>query len=238
LMPGFIQVPFNNLDELKKNIDDSISAIMIEPIQGEGGINPANLSFLEDVRKICDQNEILFLLDEVQSGFGRTGKLFAYEWGNFEPDILATAKGIGSGFPLGACLSNSNSCKGMIKGSHGSTFGGNPLAVSVGIEVIKIMTEDGFLERVDKNSRYLWSKLKEFEKIYNEIIEVRGAGLLLGIKTKIENNKFNDMLTKNGLLCITASDNIVRLAPPLIVEKNEIDEALQIIEKTIKEIND
>ena len=238
LMPGFIQVPFNNLDELKKNIDDSISAIMIEPIQGEGGINPANLSFLEDVRKICDQNEILFLLDEVQSGFGRTGKLFAYEWGNFEPDILATAKGIGSGFPLGACLSNSNSCKGMIKGSHGSTFGGNPLAVSVGIEVIKIMTEDGFLERVDKNSRYLWSKLKEFEKIYNEIIEVRGAGLLLGIKTKIENNKFNDLLTKNGLLCITASDNIVRLAPPLIVEKNEIDEALQIIEKTIKEIND
>jgi acetylornithine/N-succinyldiaminopimelate aminotransferase len=238
LMSGFIQVPFNNLEELNKNINDSIGAIMIEPIQGEGGINPANLIFLENIRKICDHNNILLILDEVQSGFGRTGKLFSYEWGNFEPDILASAKGIGSGFPLGACFASNNACEGMVKGTHGSTFGGNPLAVSVGIEVIRIITEEGFLEKVDKNARYLWNRLKELEKNYDEILQVRGAGFLLGIKTKTENNEFNNHLTNNGLLCITAADNIIRLAPPLIVEKNEIDQALQIIENTIKTIND
>ena len=237
LLSGFINIPFNDYEQVKKNINENISAIMIEPIQGEGGIKPANLKFLDKLRKICDENDILFFLDEVQSGFGRTGKLFAYEWANFEPDIIATAKGIASGFPLGACMSTKKACIGMHKGSHGSTYGGNPLAVSVGIEVIKIMLQDGFMERVDENARYLWEKLKILEKKYEQILEIRGAGFLLGIKTKANNLIINNILTANGLLCVPASDNIIRLAPPLIVNKNEIDEALQIIEKTLDDYN-
>ena len=235
LLDGFKQIPFNDVDELKKNIDESTSAIMIEPIQGEGGIRPANLKFLEIIRKICDDNNILFFLDEVQSGFGRTGRLFAYQWANFEPDIISTAKGIASGFPFGACLSTERACIGMTKGTHGSTFGGNPLAISVGSEVIKILLKEGFLDNVDKNARYLWKELKVFSKKYNEIIEVRGAGLLLGLKMKSNNLLINNLLTENGLLCVPASDNVIRLSPPLIVNKNEIDEALHIIENIVKD---
>ena len=212
LMPGFIKIPFNDFEEIKKNADQNTSAIMIEPVLGEGGIKPASLKFLQQVKKFCETNDILFFLDEVQTGFGRSGKLFAHEWGNFEPDIIAVAKGIGSGFPLGACLSTDRACVGMTKGSHGSTYGGSPMAVSVGIEVIKILLEDGFLSNVDKNAR-----------------------LLLGIKTKSNNIEFNNSLAKNGLLCIPASDNVLRLSPPLIVNKKEIDEALQIIKKTLLE---
>lgn len=236
LLPGFIQIPFNNLDEVKKHSDENTSGIMIEPIQGEGGIRPADLKFLEKVRKHCDNNNILFFLDEVQSGFGRTGKLFAYQWANFEPDVIATAKGIGSGFPLGACMSTNKACVGMIKGAHGSTFGGNPLAIAVGIEVIKILIEDNFLNKVDKNARFLWRQLKEFENRFDEILEIRGAGFLLGIKTKSNNIKINNLFIKNGLLCVPAADNIIRLSPPIIATQNEINEALQIIEKTLKEI--
>ena len=178
LLSGFIKIPFNDLEQVKKNIDENTSAVMIEPVQGEGGVRPADLKFLEQIRKICDENDILFFLDEVQTGFGRTGKLFAYEWGDFEPDLIATAKGIASGFPLGACMASNKACIGMVKGSHGSTFGGNPLAISVGIEVIKVLLEDGFLDKVDQNSRYLWKEMKILEEKVEEIIQVRGAGLL------------------------------------------------------------
>jgi len=235
LLPGFKKIPFNDIEKVKENIAEDTSAIMLEPIQGEGGVKPADLKFLEDIRKICDVNDILFFLDEVQTGFGRTGKLFAYLWANLEPDIIATAKGIASGFPMGACLSSSKACIGMTKGTHGSTFGGNPLAVSVGIEVIKMLTNRDFLKEVDKNSRYLWEKLKDLESTYNEIIEVRGAGFLLGIKTKSNNTEINNLLLKNKLICILANDNIIRIAPPLIITRNEIDQALQIIEKTLIE---
>ena len=234
LLSGFIKIPFNDIEQVKKNINENTSAVMIEPVQGEGGIRPADLKFLEQIRKICDENDILFFLDEVQTGFGRTGKLFAYEWGNFEPDLIATAKGIASGFPLGACMASNKACIGMVKGSHGSTFGGNPLAISVGIEVAKVLLENGFLDKVDQNSRYLWKELKILEENIDEITQVRGAGLLLGIKTKKNNLEINELLTKNGLLCVPASDNIIRLAPPLTVSNNEINEALQIIEKTLK----
>ncbi len=237
LLPGFIQVPFNDIDQVKKNIDENTSAIMIEPIQGEGGIRPANLNFIEELRKICDENDLLLFLDEVQSGFGRTGKLFAYEWTNILPDIVAAAKGIGSGFPLGACLSTKKACIGMIKGSHGSTFGGNPLAISVGIEVIKILKNENFLKDVDIKARYLWRELKKLESSISEIIEVRGAGLLLGIKTKSNNLEINKLLTENNLLCIPAGDNIIRLAPPLTISKFEIDQGLQIIENTLRKIS-
>ena len=235
LLPGFKKIPYNDIEKVKENIGDDTSAIMLEPIQGEGGVVPANIKFLEQVKRICNDNKILFFLDEVQSGFGRTGRLFAYLWTNFEPDVMATAKGIASGFPMGACLSTTKASIGMTKGSHGSTFGGNPLAVSIALEVVKILTANGFLKEVDEKSRYLWKKLKEFEKNFEEIVEVRGAGLLLGIKTKSSNIEINNMLLKNKLLCLLADDNIIRIAPPLIVSKKEIDQALQIIEKALME---
>ena len=238
MLSGFIQIPFNDIEQVKKTVNENTSAIMLEPIQGEGGINPADLNFLEKIRKICDENNILFFLDEVQSGFGRSGKLFAYEWANLEPDLMATAKGIASGFPLGACMSTNKACIGMTKGTHGSTYGGNPLAISVGKEVIKIILKEDFLENVDKVARYLWIKLKNLEKNYSEITEIRGAGLLLGIKTKTNNLEMNKLFAKNGLLCVPAGDNIIRLAPPLIISKTEVNKAIYIIEKVLNELND
>ena len=154
---------------LIKNINKEIAAILIEPIQGEGGIKPASLKFLQYIRKICDKNNILLFLDEVQSGFGRSGKLYSYEWAKIQPDILATAKGIGSGFPLGACLATNEASKGMVQGKHGSTYGGNPLAVSVGRQVLAIISDKKFLKNVDSVSRYLWQKLKKLEQHYEEI---------------------------------------------------------------------
>ena len=184
-----LKFPSMILRLLKKNVNKNTAAIMIEPIQGEGGIRPANLQFLQDIKKICEKNNLLLFLDEVQSGFGRSGKLFAHEWANIEPDIVATAKGIGSGFPMGACLSTNKASVGMTKGVHGSTYAGNPLAMSVGIEVIKIILEEGFLENVIKQSNYLWNGLKNIEAKYEGVTEIRGAGLLLGIKTKMNNEK-------------------------------------------------
>ena len=235
LLEGFVNLPFNDIEEIKKNIDGSIAAILIEPIQGEGGIRPADLKYLEAIRDICNKNDILFFLDEVQTGFGRTGKLFAYDWANLKPDLIAVAKGIGSGFPLGACMSTDKACIGMTKGTHGSTYGGNPLAISIGIEVIKILMSHGFMNKIDNNARYLWNELKVIEKEFDEILEVRGAGFLLGLKTKSNNLEVNNLLKKNGLLCVPAADNIIRLAPPLVINKKEIDEGLQIIKKTLSE---
>jgi len=236
LLPGFINIPFNDIEILKKTINENTSAVLIEPIQGEGGIRPADLIFLEQVKKVCQGIGALLFLDEVQSGFGRSGKLFSYQWANFEPDIMATAKGIASGFPMGACFATDKASIGMIKGKHGSTFGGNPLAISVGKEVIKILLEDNFLEKVDKKARYFWKKLKELQSNYEEIIEIRGAGLLLGIKTKSNNLEINNLLTKNFLLCVPAGDNIIRLAPPLTITEDEIDNGILIFEKTLKDM--
>ena len=238
LLSGFIQAPFNDLDSLTKLIDHETAAILVEPIQGEGGIRPVNLDFLKSLQKICFDNKILLFLDEVQSGFGRSGKLFAHEWANIKPDLMAVAKGIGSGFPMGACFSNNEACKGMIKGSHGSTYGGNPLSIAVGKEVLKIINTDNFLSNVDKVARYFWHKLNKLKEIYEEIVEVRGAGLLLGIKTKSENIKISTALINNKLLNVPASDNVIRFSPPLIISFVEVDEAINIIDKTLKELDD
>ena len=238
LLSGFIQAPFNDLDSLTKLIDHETAAILVEPIQGEGGIRPVNLDFLKSLQKICFDNKILLFLDEVQSGFGRSGKLFAHEWANIKPDLMAVAKGIGSGFPMGACFSNNDACKGMIKGSHGSTYGGNPLSIAVGKEVLKIINTDNFLSNVDKVARYFWHKLNKLKEIYEEIVEVRGAGLLLGIKTKSENIKISTALINNKLLNVPASDNVIRFSPPLIISFVEVDEAINIIDKTLKELDD
>jgi len=238
LLPGFCKASFNDISSLESLIDSDTAAILIEPIQGEGGIRTANLDFLKSIRGICNQNNILLFLDEVQSGFGRSGKMFSYEWADIKPDILASAKGIGSGFPMGACLSTNQACIGMSKGTHGSTYGGNALAVSVGKAVLEIIGNKNFLESVDKIARYFWKNLKELEKIHENILEIRGAGLLLGIKTKSNNLKVSQALKKNLLLNVTASENVVRLAPPLIITKEHVDDATNIIDKTFKELND
>ena len=236
LLSGFKNIPFNDEQALNKNINKETAAILIEPIQGEGGIKPASLQFLKYIRNICDKNNILLFLDEVQSGFGRSGKLYSYEWAKIKPDILATAKGIGSGFPLGACLATTKASSGMIQGKHGSTFGGNPLAVSVGREVLRIISNKKFLKNVDSISRYLWKNLKKLEGYYEEIVEVRGAGLLLGIKTKQNNVKISNILKNNRLLTVPADDNVIRLAPPLIISKKHVDDAVNIIDETFKKL--
>ncbi len=236
LLSGFKKVEFNNINKLKAAINKKTAGIIIEPIQGEGGIRPADLKFLKFVRNICTQNNILLFLDEVQCGFGRSGKLFSHEWAKIKPDIMAVAKGIGSGFPLGACLSTNKACISMIKGSHGSTYGGNPLAMSVGLEVLKIISNKKFLKKVDKLSRYFWIKLKELEIEFENIDEVRGAGLLLGIKTKISNIEFSEKLKNQKLLNVPAADNTIRLAPPLIVSYKDIDKSISIIKRVLKKI--
>ncbi len=211
---------------------------MIEPVQGEGGVRPANLDFLKSIHHICHENNILLFLDEVQSGFGRSGKLFSYEWANIEPDVMAVAKGIGSGFPLGACLATDSASIGMKKGTHGSTYGGNPLAISVGNAVLETLLKDNFLQKVDEVARYFWTKLKNLENTYDEIVEVRGVGLLLGIKTKNNNVNFSLALRKNKLLSVPADDNVIRFTPPLIINNEEVDKAISIIEQSLKELND
>ena len=236
LLSGFKKVKFNDIKKLKDAINNKTAGIIIEPIQGEGGIRPADLKFLKFVRKICDQKGILLFLDEVQCGFGRSGKLFSYQWAKIKPDIMAVAKGIGSGFPLGACLSTNKACVYMTKGSHGSTYGGNPLAMSVGLEVLNIISNKNFLKKVDEVSRYFWKRLKEIESKYNIVDEVRGAGLLLGIKTNTSNIEFSEKLKNYKLLNVPAADNTVRLAPPLIVSHKQIDESILIINKVLKEI--
>ena len=234
MLPGFIQVPFNDIKSLEKNVNETTAAIMIETIQGEGGIRTVPLSFLDKIKNICIKNDLLFFLDEVQSGFGRSGKLFSYQWSNIEPDIMAIAKGIGSGFPMGACLATNKASTYMTKGTHGSTFGGNPLAVAVGTAVINEIMSKDFLEKVDKVARYLWKELISLQKYLNEIVEVRGAGLLLGIKTKSNNTEISNLFEAHGLLTIPASDNVVRLSPPLIINKHDVDYAIQIIKKAIE----
>ena len=235
-MDGFDQVPFADHDALKKAINENTAAIMVETILGEGGIRVLPNECLVGLRKLCDEQDILLILDEVQCGVGRTGKFFAFEWAGIEPDIVPIAKGIGGGFPIGVCLVNKKVSIGMKPGTHGSTFGGNPLAMSIGNAVLDIILEKGFLEKVQEIGSYFEEQLKKLQKQYSNIItDVRGKGLLRGIQIKGDSVKFLDQLFKNKMLGVKASDNVIRLLPPLIVTKKEIDEAITIIEKTIKE---
>ena len=229
---GFDQVDFGDHDSLKKAINKNTAAIMVESILGEGGIKVIPTECLIGLRKICDENDLLLILDEVQCGIGRTGKFFAFEWSGIEPDIVPIAKGIGGGFPIGACLVNKKAGSGMKPGSHGSTFGGNPLAMSIGNAVLDIIFEKNFLDNVISQGNYFEEQLLKIKKKFPHVIEgVRGKGLLKGIKLKVENTKFINQLFEQKLLVVKASENVVRLLPPLIVNKNEIDEAISIIDK-------
>lgn len=234
---GFDQVPFGDHEAIKKAINKKTAAILLETILGEGGIKVVPDYCLKPLRKLCDENEILLILDEVQCGIGRTGKFFAFEYSGIEPDIVPIAKGIGTGFPVGACLVNKKVAVGMKPGTHGSTFGGNPLAMAVANAVLDVILKKGFMKHVQEVGVYFEKGLKDIQKKYTNVIaEVRGIGLLRGIKLNVDNGKFLDHLFKHKMLGMKGGDNVVRLLPPLIVEKKHIDQALEAISKTCSEL--
>lgn len=230
---GFDQVPFGDHDALKKAISEKTAAIMVEPIQGRGGIKVVSNESLKFFKKLCEDNDLLLILDEVQCGIGRTGKFFAFEHAGIEPDIVPVAKGLGNGFPIGACLVNKKVASVMKPGTHGSTFGGNPLAMSVGNAVLDVILKKDFLRHVEEMGKYFESELEKIRKDHPDLIEeVRGVGLMRGIKLKVDNIKFCDKLFDHRLLARQGGDNVVRLLPPLTIKKKEIDIALKAIDKT------
>ena len=227
-VPGFDHVAFNNLNELRNAITDETAAILVEPVQGEGGVRAGDLEYLKGLRQVCDEYGLLLVFDEVQCGMGRTGKLFAHEWAGVTPDVMALAKGLGGGFPIGACLATEAAAVGMVPGTHGSTFGGNPLAMTCGNAVLDVMLQDDFLDKVDRISRILWDRLEVLVAEHPTVLqEVRGAGLLLGLKCKVENRLLMANLRERKMLTVGASDNVLRLLPPLIIGETEVDEALE-----------
>ncbi|AGJ98869.1 Acetylornithine aminotransferase [Wolbachia endosymbiont of Drosophila simulans wNo] len=225
-----------NIESVKKAISNGIGVILIEPIQGQGGIKVMSEVFMKELRELCNENDILLFFDCVQCGAGRTGKLFAYEHIGIKPDICALAKGIGGGFPLGACLATEKVAKYMAVGMHGSTFGGNPLATSVGNAVLDELLSPGFLENVEIRGKSLKNKLEDLASKFPMIEEVRGKGLMLGIKVKMNNQKFAEELSHRGLLTVgVTSDNVVRILPPLIITEEEIDEGIEILTQYLSE---
>jgi acetylornithine/N-succinyldiaminopimelate aminotransferase len=232
---GFDHFNFGDHDKLKKLITKKTAAIMVETVMGEGGIKVIPGHCLRGLRKLCDEKKILLILDEVQCGIGRTGKFFAFEHSNVKPDIVPIAKGIGGGFPMGAVLMSKKAASGMIPGTHGSTFGGNPLAMSVGNAVLDVILKKGFLQNVVKTSKYFHSELKKIQIQFPSIIkDVRGVGLLVGLQLFEDQTKFIEKLMDNKLLTIRAAENVIRLLPPLTVKKSEIDLAIKIITQVCK----
>jgi acetylornithine/N-succinyldiaminopimelate aminotransferase len=230
---GFDQVPFGNMNALRNAITKETAGVLIEPIQGEGGIRPMDLDYIREVRKACDEFGILMGLDEVQCGIGRTGKLFAYEWAGIEPDVMSLAKGLGGGVPVGAVLATKKAAVGMVAGTHGSTYGGNPLSTAAVNAVLDVILADGFLDHVQEVAAYLREKAEGLVAKYPHVFKsVRGAGLMLGLVAVLPNGEVVAAATKNGLLTVPAGDNVVRLLPPLTVGKADIDEAIAILDKT------
>ena len=235
---GFDHFIFGNHKSLKKKINKNTAAIMVEPIMGEGGIKVIPDWCLKDLRKLCNQKKILLIIDEVQSGVSRSGDFFAFEQSKIKPDIVPIAKGIGGGFPIGAVLMTKKVATGMTPGTHGSTFGGNPLAMTVGNTVMDIVSSKKFLNNVKKLSKYFLSNLNLLKKKYPQVIkEIRGRGLLIGIQLQKDQTEFIKKLMDNRLLTIRAAENVVRILPPLNVKKNELDQALKIINKVCIEIS-
>jgi len=231
-VPGFDHAGFANMNEIRAAITDETAAILVEPIQGEGGIRAADLSFLRDLRGVCDEYGLLLFFDEVQCGMGRTGKLFAHQWAEIEPDVVATAKGIGSGFPLGACLATAKAAQGMTAGTHGSTYGGNPLATAVGNAVLDVLLSEGFLEQVDRRGKLLGRRLGDLVAKHPRVYaEARGAGLLRGLKCHPPAGELLTALREAGLLAVPAAENVLRIIPPLIVSEEEIETAVGILDE-------
>ena len=228
---GFDQVPFGDLKALKSAITPETAALMIEPIQGEGGLRVVSPEWLRTLRGLCDEHGLLLIMDEVQTGIGRTGKLFAHEWSGVTPDILSSAKGIGGGFPMGACLATGEAARGMVVGSHGTTFGGNPLAMAVGNAVLDIVLAPGFLEQVRQTGLLLKQRLASLKDRHPDIVdEIRGEGLMMGLRLVVPNTEFAAAARDEHLLVIPAGDNVVRLLPPLIIGEAEVSAALDKLE--------
>ena len=227
IVDGFDQVAFGDVAALKQAITSETAGILLEPVQGEGGIRPFANDFMKAVRQVCDEAGILLALDEVQCGVGRTGKLFAHEWAGITPDIMSIAKAIGGGFPMGACLATASAAQGMTAGTHGSTFGGNPLAMAVGNAVLDVVLADGFLDRVNQMALKLNQKLARLKDEYPDVIEdVRGSGLMLGLKCRVPNTELSAACLDQHLLTVGAGDNVLRMLPPLVISEADLDDAI------------
>ena len=229
---GFDQVAFGNMNELRNAVTAESAAVLVEPIQGEGGVRAASLDYLRALRAVCDEFGLLLVFDEIQCGMGRTGKLFAHEWAGIAPDVMAVAKGLGGGFPVGAVLASEAAAAGMTAGTHGSTFGGNPLAMAVGNAVLDVILEDGFLERVVRTAELFRARLEDLAKGHPGVIKgTRGMGLMIGLECVVPAGDLVAELRTEGLLTVPAAENVVRLLPPLTIDAGEVDEALAILER-------
>jgi acetylornithine/N-succinyldiaminopimelate aminotransferase len=235
VVDGFDHVPFNNLNAVRAAITPETAGVLIEPVQGEGGIRPAQLQFLRDLRATCDEFGILLGMDEIQCGMGRTGKLFAHEWAGIAPDVMSIAKGIAGGFPMGAVLAKEAVARALAPGSHGTTFGGSPLACAAGNVVLDVVLAPGFLDEVDATARYLWRGLQALCLKYPSVFtEARGAGLIVGLKCAVPNGEVQNAALAEGLLTVAAGDNVLRLVPPLIIREKECDEAILLLDRTAR----
>lgn len=232
LVDGFDQVAFGNLNELRAAITPATAAICVEPVQGEGGIRTADLAYLRGLRATADEFGLLLFFDEIQCGMGRTGRLFHYQWSGITPDVMCLAKGLGGGFPVGACLATEHAAVGMTAGTHGTTFGGNPLAMAVANAVLDQVLAPGFLDRVERIGRQLQERLLALGARWPSIYpEVRGAGLMLGLRCGPPNTRIIERLRAAGLLTAPAADNVARLLPPLIIDETHIDQAIAILDQ-------
>ena len=233
---GFDHVSFGNMNEVRNAVTAETAGIMVEPVQGEGGIRPADDQFLKDLRALCDEAGLLLMFDEVQTGVGRTGKLWAHQWSGVTPDVMSSAKALGGGFPIGACLATAEAAKGIVPGTHGSTFGGNPLAAACANAVLDVVLEDGFLDHVVEMGKLVESELNGVASRFPGVIEsVRGVGMMWGMKCGVPNGELVAKAFDQGLLTVPAGDNIVRFLPPLIVDENHVREAVGIIETCAQE---
>jgi acetylornithine/N-succinyldiaminopimelate aminotransferase len=231
---GFDHVPFGNMNAVRDAIGPATAGVLIEPIQGEGGVRPASLRFLQELRAVCDEFGLLLALDEVQTGMGRSGKLWAHQWAGIEPDVMSSAKGIGGGFPLGAVLCKEHVGKHLKPGTHGHTYGGGPLACAAGNAVLDVILAPGFLDHVDRVARHLWRGLEGLARRHPEVVEgVQGAGLLVGLKLReaVSNTALQDAAVDEGLLTVAAGMNVLRLAPPLIITDADADEAVALLDR-------
>lgn len=236
---GFSHVPFGNMNAVRAAITAETAGIMIEPIQGEGGVRPADLGFLRDLRRVCDEFGLLLAIDEVQTGMGRSGKLWAHQWAGIEPDVMSAAKGIGGGFPLGAVFAKEAVAKYLKPGTHGTTYGGGPLACAAGNAVLDVILAEGFLPEVDRIARKLWDGLLDLAAKHPTVIAgIQGAGLLLGMKLQpeVNNGDAQAAAVAEGLLTVSAGMNVLRLAPSLIVRDAEVEEALLLLDRTCRRL--
>ena len=232
---GFDHVPFNNMNAVRDAIGPATAGIMVEPVQGEGGVRAASLDFLRDLRAACDEFGLVLGLDEVQCGMGRTGKLFAHEWAGIEPDVLSAAKGIAGGFPMGAILAKESVARHLVPGTHGTTFGGNPLACAAANAVLDVVLAPGFLAEVERKGRKLWSDLEAVVAQYPAVLaDVRGVGLILGLKSVVPNTELAEAFAAEGLLAVAAGENVVRLVPPLVITDADCDAAVEMIRRGVR----